>query len=111
MINSNVYKKYDERVRKEGIYIKIQQGYICGEYNIKEGWAELGEIYIHKKYRHQGYARKLIHLFEIEVKKLGIKKIGLFADINTLAKFIGRMGYVKENTYIFYEKLLNQNEH
>lgn len=75
-------------------------GLIYGEFNEEEDWAELFGVGVSEEYRRQGISYQLIKEFEKIVKNKNISTIELFAHIDTLSKYIHKLGYKKGETYI-----------
>lgn len=73
----------------------------------KEGWSELRGIVVDKDYRKKGIGTALINGIE-QVNKG--TQIEVFADKNTLAKLLPKLGYKKEGEYINFIKVLENNE-
>ena len=81
-------------------------GIIFGEYSNKEDWAELGGVAILENYRKQGIGFQLIDKFEKIIFTKNISFIYLSAHVNTLAKYIHKLGYERGETFIDFRKKL-----
>ena len=73
---------------------------LYAEYRVDEDWAELVGVAVKKDHRRKGIGNRLIEIFEKIIKDKGIKGIEIYAHINTLAKYIEKLGYKKGQTYI-----------
>lgn len=105
---------YFKRLIKEGIFLVAEQnskiiGIVYGEFWKKEDWAELTGVGVLKEFRNQGIGTQLIKEFEKIVYSKNIHNIELFAHIDTLAKYINKLGYKKKETYVNYTKRLKKS--
>lgn len=96
---------YFSRLIKEGIVLvekdgKSIIGVVYGERNKKENWTFLCGIVVSEKFRNRGIGKRLLKEFENQA----VGQIELFADVNTLAKFIEKFGYEKKGNYINFCK-------
>ena len=81
-------------------------GIIYGESDTKENWAEISGIAILKNYRMKGIGSQLIKEFENIIYNKNIDNIELYAHIDTLAKYIHKLGYKRGFVYVHYMKEL-----
>jgi N-acetylglutamate synthase-like GNAT family acetyltransferase len=100
---------------KEGIFLIAEHaskivGVAYGEFSEKEDFAELTGIAVLEKYRNKGIGSQLLREFEKIIHNKNISAIELFANINTLAKHIHKLGYKKGGTYISCSKNLKKLE-
>lgn len=94
-----------------GIFVVAEDGakivgIIYGEFNTEEHWAELIGVAVLEEYRCLGIGSKLIKVFEKIARKNGARTVDLYANVETLANIIERLGYEKRHTYILCRKKL-----
>ena len=114
--NSTYNKAYYERLAdtKEGAIFLVAEdnneiiGVIYGEYSIKEDWSELMGVVVKENHRKKGIGVNLMNKFEDIIRNKGISMIETDANLNTLTKFIHKLGYEKGNIYVNCRKILDK---
>lgn len=81
-------------------------GVIYGEYSVSEDWSELMGVVVMESHRGKGIGVALMKKFEEIVRNKGISMIETDANIETLGKFVEKLGYEKGSTYINCRKIL-----
>lgn len=113
--NGETYShKYFERIMnsEEGAIFLVAEesneilGVIYGEYSQHEDWSELMGISVKENHKGKGIGKALIQKFEDMVKSKNISMVELNAHIETLGKFVHKLGYEKGGTYINCKKIL-----
>jgi len=95
----------------EGIFLVAEinsevVGLIFGEFSKNEDWADLTGVGVKEQYRKKGIGSQLIQEFERIVKMNDIAFIELFAQTDTLGKFIDKHGFVPYKKYMHCQKQL-----
>ena len=94
---------------KNGIFLVADYnskiiGIVFGEFNKREGWAELSGIAVLEEYRNKGIGSAFLKEFERRVRNQKVTFIETFASVNYLADKIGKFGYEKKETYVNFTK-------
>lgn len=117
--NNNTYDPaYYERLidtEERSIFLVAEDnkeivGVVFGEYSMKEDWSELMGVVVDENFRGKGIGVALMNKFEDIVRNKGISMIETDANINTLAKFIHKLGYEKGNTFVNCRKILKKED-
>ena len=94
---------------KNGIFLVADYnskiiGIVFGEFNKREGWAELSGIAVLEEYRNKGIGSAFLKEFERRVRNQKVTFIETFASVNYLADKIGKFDYEKKETYVNFTK-------
>ena len=71
---------------------------IDNEWNVKEGWGDIREIFVEAPYRRRGYGKFLLFTAEMKLKESGADKAYCLPYENAV-EFFTACGYVKTENY------------
>lgn len=94
-------------------FIIYQTDDIDNDWNFKEGWGDVREIYVTPSHRRAGFGKALLLAAECDMKGLGVDKCYCLPTDESV-KFFEACGYVRGNLYneeldcFVYEKKLDK---
>ncbi|MFH1592414.1 MAG: GNAT family N-acetyltransferase [Candidatus Woesearchaeota archaeon] len=81
-------------------------GVVYGEYSAREDWSVLMGVAVKEGFRGKGIGKALIEKFEETVRGECISMVEIDANVETLGKFIEKLGYEKGNICVNCRKML-----
>ncbi len=96
-------------------FVIYQTDEINNEWNFKEGWGDIREIYVIPSLRRQGLGKFLLYTAEMKLREAGTEKSYCLPSENA-EEFFAACGYSKANAYseeldcFVYEKLKLENK-
>ena len=81
-------------------------GTLHGECSVNEDWSYLTGVVVKEECRGKGVGVALIKRFEGIVKDRGVRMVELDANLNTLGRFIHKLGYKKGRVFVNCRKKL-----
>lgn len=90
-------------------FIIYQTDDITNDWNFKEGWGDVRELYVAPEYRKKGYGKFLLYTAEMKLRESGVNKAYCLPCEGT-ENFFTACGYVRSDGYnaeldcIVYEK-------
>ena len=96
-------------------FVIYQKDDIDNEWNFKEGWGDIREIYVIPSLRRQGLGKFLLYTAEMKLREAGAEKSYCLPS-DDAEEFFKACGYVRGNEYseeldcFVYEKLNIQNK-
>ena len=79
-------------------FIIYQKDDIDNEWNFKEDWGDIREIYVAPPFRKKGYGRFLLYTAEMKLKESGVQK-AYCLPYEDAVPFFSACGYVKTDEY------------
>ena len=79
-------------------FIIYQLDDIDNEWNFKEGWGDIREIYVAPSHRRKGLGRLLLYTAEMKLKEKGVEK-SYCLPVEGTEKFFLSCGYAQANEY------------